>query len=116
MWVFTETGFISAVVDNPDSNMVKVRARDEESLHVLAKESGTNIIKTPNADYPYRVVISREEFTEFLIRAVEFLDYSNFKSHVHTTRGSKFAQALSKVWSTMHDVEDEGARKNSNDH
>ena len=39
------------------------------------------------------------------------IEYSNFKSEVAITRGAKFAKALSKVWSDMHDVEDKAARE-----
>jgi hypothetical protein len=38
------------------------------------------------------------------------VDYKNFKSEVADTLGYGFAVPLSKVWSAMHDVEDEKAR------
>ena len=38
------------------------------------------------------------------------MEYTNFKSQVYATRGSDFTHALSSVWSTMHEVEDESAR------
>jgi hypothetical protein len=40
------------------------------------------------------------------------IEYKNFKSEVAATRGYDFAQPLMKVWSAMHDVEDENARGN----
>ena len=110
MWVFTGTGFVSAVCDQPGSDTVKVRARDLESLKPLVNQTGTDAIKSPNADYPYRVIISKEEFGVFLAESLELMEYTNFKSQVYVTRGSDFAHALSSVWSTMHDVEDDAAR------
>jgi hypothetical protein len=36
--------------------------------------------------------------------------YKNFKSEVAATRGYEFAHPLMKVWSAMHEVEDQQAR------
>jgi hypothetical protein len=110
MWVFTESGFVSAVCGQHGSGTVKVRARDLESLQPLVDQTGSEVIKSPNADYPYRVIISKDEFGSFLAKSLELMEYTNFKSQVHATRGSDFAHALSSVWSTMHDVEDDSAR------
>lgn len=110
MWIFTESGFLSAVCDEPGSETVKVRARDLESLQILVQQTQSDVIKTPNADYPYRVIISKQEFGVFLVQSLEWMKYTNFKSQVLSTRGGDFAHALSSVWSTMHEVEDDLAR------
>jgi len=110
VWVFTETGFLSAVCTERGSNKIKVRSRDLESLQTLVAQTGSDVIKTPNADYPYRVIISKDEFGVFLAKSLELMEYTNFKSQVYVTRGSDFAHALSSVWSTMHDVEDDSSR------
>lgn len=111
MWVFTDSGFISAVCDAADKYTLKVRARDRQSLEQLATMCETQILKSPHADYPYRVIVNKDAFALFLSRNVLDMDYGNFKSQVYATRGSTFAHALSDVWSTMHDVEDSEARK-----
>ena len=110
MWIFTETGFVSAVCTWADSNEVKVRSRDHQSLEPLIAQYEVEVIKTPHADYPYRVIITKEQFGEFLISSLTLMDYTNFKSQVYATRGNEFSHALSSVWSTMHDVEDDQAR------
>jgi hypothetical protein len=110
MWIFTETGFVSAVCTSGGSNEIKVRARDHQSLQQLIDAYGAQVIKTPHADYPYRVIITKDQFGEFLIESLTLMDYTNFKSQVYVTRGSDFTHALGSVWSTMHDVEDEQAR------
>jgi hypothetical protein len=110
MWVFTETGFVSAVCPVTGSSEVKVRARDHQSLEQLIDVYGVEVIKTPHADYPYRVILSKEQFGEFLMSSLALMDYTNFKSQVYATRGSDFTHALSSVWSTMHDVEDDQSR------
>ena len=111
MWVFTESGFISAVRPSGDHNKVLVRARDAESLEVLAKMADQVIEHSPDRDYPYRIKVINEVFAIFLTNSVDFMDYTNFKSQVNSTRGSEFAAALGTVWSTMHDVEDYEARR-----
>lgn len=111
MWVFTDSGFISAVRPSGDHNNVVVRARDSESLYVLAEMAGQIIEHSPDRDYPYRITASNEVFAKFLIDTVDFMDYTNFKNQVHATRGADYAKALSSVWSTMHDVEDYEARR-----
>ena len=111
MWVFTDSGFISAVRPSGDHDNVLVRARDAESLDALAKMAGQVIEHSPERDYPYRITASNEVFAKFLTENVDFMDYTNFKNQVLATRGSYYAKALSSVWSTMHDVEDDEARR-----
>lgn len=110
MWIFTETGFVSAVQhrDNPD--YLVVRARDRQSLQVLADTCELEINSSLGSDYPYRVFISKGDFTSWMNDNIDFLEYDNFKNRVATTRGLEYAHALGSVWSTMHDVEDEEAR------
>ena len=107
MWIFTTTGFVSAVCKD---GALQVRARDRRSLTQLAKQSDTEIIATPLADYPYRIAISAEQFAKWVEHQAKSVNYKNFKSEVADTRGYGFAKALNQVWSAMHDVEDEKAR------
>ncbi len=107
MWVFTTSGFVSAVYKD---GALQVRARDRKSLLALSRETGAEIIATPIADYPYRIAITTEQFAKWVERQGNSVNYKNFKSEVADTRGYGFAKALNKVWSAMHDVEDEKAR------
>ena len=113
MWIFTTSGFISAV-SNSDGTL-KVRARDKASLKALAKTFNVEIKHTPVADYPYRVVLGHDQFAEWVDSQARAIDYNNFKSAVALMRGKGFASALSKVWSTMHQIEDSSARVTSTD-
>ena len=110
MWVFTQNGFLSAVRTAAGSNIFKVRARDRQALHDLAIFADVEIIATPLADYPYRVLVDELVFGGYLLHELAEADYTNFKSRVTVTRGSDYSKACGKVWSTMHDVEDENAR------
>ena len=107
MWVFTSSGFVSAVYKD---GALQVRARDRKSLAGLAKETGTEIIATPLADYPYRISITNEQFSTWLSQQALAIDYKNFKSEIADTRGYGFAKPLNEVWSVMHEVEDSKAR------
>ena len=108
MWLFTTTGFISAVKKN---GRLEVRARDAESLESLAQFDDLSIQCTPLADYPYRVFTTNEVFAKWVSREINALEYSNFKNEIAHARGYDFAKPLNKVWSVMHDVEDAEARK-----
>lgn len=107
MWLFTNTGFVSAVSNGTD---LMVRARDRESLEAIAESAKTEIIPTPDNDYPYRVIVTHEFFAKWVSHMVMTITYKNFKSEVAATRGYDFAQPLMKVWSAMHEVEDAEAR------
>lgn len=111
MWVFTETGFVSAVVHFDDPEMLMVRARDRKSLEGLEKSGGVKTIDTPDGDYPHRVVVSKADFQEWMVDRLEEMDYHNFKSQVAKTRGHEFAAPLHDVWDVMHDVEEDKSRK-----
>jgi hypothetical protein len=107
MWIFTPTGFVSAVYKE---GAMQVRARDKQSLASLEAKTGSPVKHTPHADYPYRLSTSISDFANWAFEQALAIDYSNFKSEVADVRGYDFAKPLNKVWSVMHEVEDEGAR------
>ena len=107
MWLFTTTGFISAVYKD---DAMQVRARDKASLEGIAKFLHCPIIHTPLSDYPYRVSTDSDDFAEWVSSQVFAIDYKNFKSEVADVRGYEFARPLNKVWDVMHAVEDKEAR------
>jgi hypothetical protein len=107
MWLFTNTGFVSAVSNGQD---LMVRSRDRESLEPLAESAKTEILSTPQNDYPYRVIVTHEIFSRWAAHMAAGINYKNFKSEVAATRGYEFAHPLMKVWNVMHEVEDLLAR------
>ncbi len=110
MWLFTETGFLSAVQKDPNKPELTVRARDLESLAALVEKYDLKVVKTPMADYPYRVEVSKEQFAEWVSSEINSLSYSNFKDQVSLIRDNKFAKLLGSVWSIMLGAEDKEAR------
>jgi hypothetical protein len=112
MWVFSETGFVSAVVDPKDSNVMVVRSRDKKSIQPLADFAGTEIIELPNRDYEYRVFVERGTFSDWVLRSISTMEYGNYKSRMYTTRGDEFTHSLSDVWSVMLNVSDKRKKIN----
>jgi hypothetical protein len=110
MWFFSETGFVSAVRKNSRPDVITVRGRDQKSLESLAELAQVEIAKSPYGDYPYRLFVAPEVFTEWVSLVAMNVDYDNFKSHVAQTRGYDYAHELSRVWSVMLDTEDADAR------
>lgn len=108
MWLFTNTGFVSVVSNGED---LMVRARDKESLMPIAESAKTELIATPQNDYPYRVIVTHEFFAKWVGHMASNITYKNFKSEVAATRGYEFAHPLMKVWSAMHEVEDLSSRR-----
>lgn len=109
MWIFTTSGFVSAV-RNPNDRTIIVRSRDRASLEPISSKFQTPIKKTPLADYPYRLFLDHEKFVKWVSDEASALDYRNFKSEVAASRGKDFARTLGQVWSTMHQVEDADSR------
>ena len=112
MWIFSPSGFVSAVKDTGEGKIV-VRARDRASLESISSRFNSPIKPTPLADYPYRVLLGHDQFVDWVSNQATEIDYRNFKSEVAITRGTEFARTLSQVWSIMHEVEDRDARERS---
>ena len=112
MWIFTTSGFVSAVRSQSDRRII-LRSRDRASLAPISRKYQAEIKQTPIADYPYRLVISADNFADWVGNEVRGINYSNFKSAVAINRNRLFAKALGEVWSVMFGVEDSKARERS---
>ena len=77
MWVFTETGFVSAVRHRSEKDKLVVRARDQKSLESLSNSVGLDIVDTPSNDYPYRVFVDDVVFAAWLHKQTVAVDYTN---------------------------------------
>ncbi len=106
MWIFTETGFISAVRKSDRPDVYTVRSRDRKSLEPLAAIAKVEIVASPLGDYPYRAFVEPAIFTEWVADQASQIEYGNFKSRVTQTRGLDFAKALNNVWVAMLKTED----------
>jgi hypothetical protein len=111
MWIFTQTGFVSAVQHRDDKNLLVVRARDRLSLEPLAEATQAEITTNAMADYPYRVIVSKDDLAAWTVDQIDDLSYPNFKNQVAVTRGKQFASRLGSVWATMLEAEDAEAHQ-----
>ncbi len=101
MWVFSETGFVSAVRKSDRPDVYTARSRDRKSLEALATKAAVETVASPLGDYPYRVFVEPAVFTEWLADQASQIEYSNFKSRVSQTRGLDYTDALHDVWVAM---------------
>ena len=105
MWIFTETGFVSAVRHHSEKDKLVVRARDKKSLESLSNSVGLDIVESPSNDYPYRVFVDDVVFAAWLYKQTMAVDYPNFKDRAHETLDEPFHGALFDVWHAMQQVE-----------
>lgn len=110
MWLFTVEGFLSVVQHRDDHDKVIVRARNRTALEAIADSLGIEIVATPTADYPYRVVISRSQMANLAAAFVNEIDYDNFKNAAHALGDARYDRALMQVWSAMYESSPAGAR------
>ncbi len=102
MWVFTEIGFFSAVVDAIDEDQIIVRARVRTDLERLAEKLiYAKIQDTPGSDYPHRIRVSRDLWARYLHDAVYAMDYPNFKDQVAKTLGDDRESLYHHVWDLL---------------
>lgn len=108
MWIFTEIGFFSVVRGDDEDGVptVMVRARVRDDLVSLLECYGDELEPEPilewsGRDYPYRVIMARDEWAQILLALGMELDYPNFKNRVAQVSGAMRAQAYGAVWSVM---------------
>lgn len=131
IWLFTEDGFYSVVTyertrdhgrlhesrpelaDDPimDGQILLVRTRDDDDMKRLVAKFAVPIRyrATPNADYPFKMLLAREEWARYLSEAARDMDYLSFKDRVTKTIGRDRHDVYMSVWSIMHRLRDSAA-------
>lgn len=108
MWVFTQKGFLSAVIDGQKKGNMLVRFRDlnHAAAFIDAAYKGEagrrcQIRETPRpADYRWKASMPLERFIAGLSNTAEAIDYRNFKGRCQTTRAYDHND-LHDVWEVM---------------
>ncbi|HYG67159.1 MAG TPA: hypothetical protein VD838_05845 [Anaeromyxobacteraceae bacterium] len=101
MWVFLNDAMISIVADRDDSEKLLVRARVKGDIErAFAGTRGPRIRarKTPQADYLFRATVTRSRLAAAMLRAVDRIDYDNFKASV---QAQDRHDAYLDVWGAM---------------
>lgn len=78
MWIFTKYGLLSVVADKGNNDNLLVRAR--QSHHIRRILPNHHPKYTPNADYHWRVSISRSQFSALMAELIGEISYPNFKN------------------------------------
>jgi hypothetical protein len=116
MWVLTPEGFFSAVahLDNPELVVVRSRvlADSEKLAERVTQWRRTNkagrrvkVEAYRGSDYPWRVIITKHEWTRFLAAQVDDVTYTNFKNEVTKRQGAARHDIYARVWSVLLSLE-----------
>lgn len=108
MWIFLTVGFMSTVAHRTDPRLVVVRAREPAPLLHLSRRlvelgrSEPRQITMTTTDYPFRVLISREAWADFLAHEAMTITATNFKAATEDQRGhDRYTDALHAVWRVL---------------
>ena len=100
MWIASTSGFFSIVQHREFPDQVFVRARVKKDLENLFDPE--RISHTPEADYHWRVMISKAEASEIFLRQFQKINYPNFKNEVAKIPSQKDKLlAYHDIWSVM---------------
>jgi hypothetical protein len=84
MWMMTKDGFFSTVQKPGQTDEVTVRSRVKQDLLNLLDRLNheAEILEGAGTDYPYRIVVKKMVWVDYVSRMAENLDYENFKNTV----------------------------------
>ena len=108
MWIAFKDGFISVVQHRELPNCLLVRARCMAHIDAVrnlyrAKQLPVpDVVKSPRADYPYRLYVNKQDFASIVNELVMSIEYDNFKSAVGSTvkqgDDASYLDFLHSVW------------------
>ena len=105
MWLMTTRGFYSAVQHRDDPDRLLVRARCEADIRARGDLVAGEPVLLHDADYAWRVEVSRAEWAAALRVLAAEITYPNFKSAVVD---DAHHQAYMRVWGVMRALDDRG--------
>ncbi|MCL2101982.1 MAG: hypothetical protein FWH22_09760 [Fibromonadales bacterium] len=98
MWLFTKNSFISIVQHREQPDNLCVRARNRKHLARLFPAMTDSIQETPDADYRFRLVVSKTEMAQVISDyIIHDLQYDNFKA-AQEKGESAWSGFLHDVW------------------
>lgn len=107
MWVLTTTGFYSAVASDESERDVVVRARHRGDLTTLNSRlraldhQPAQVLAYAHSDYPWRIVIAKTAWGDFLADEAKRIDYRNFKNEVTRRSGQARHDIYSRIWGVL---------------
>ena len=103
MWLMTTRGFYSVVEHRDDADRLLVRARCQADIAALANLVSGEPVRLEDADYAWRVEVTRDEWQAAMQVLVGEITYPNFKSAVGDP---EHRDAYMKVWGVMLALDD----------
>lgn len=108
MWIMTQHGFYSIVASKEQKGFL-IRSRlleDLENAIDIIGDEELNVRKTPQADYRFRLLVSKEQLNRFMNHVVSHIDYPNFKERIQKKADQKGkSDAYMEVWATMYQLQ-----------
>jgi vacuolar-type H+-ATPase subunit C/Vma6 len=105
MWLFRPHGFYSITRSRTEPDKTQVRARTRcylENLQTLTSNAAP-ILKTLNADYRWRIIISPGESERLVTLLTRDIDYPNFKASVAMRPDQKHREHdYHRIWELHH--------------
>ena len=103
MWLFTDIGFFSVVVDASNPDLLVVRSRSAKDIDRLRSKHFPKAIykATPDRDYPHRIFVLRMEMAVAMSKMVLDMVATNFKDRVKDVDGYGRSGLYGQVWMTM---------------
>jgi hypothetical protein len=108
VWVFLNNAFLSVVQceGEREQNWLMIRARLRGDIQTIFPSA--KVTSNSARDYRWRAKVRRDEFAAAMRRAVEAIDYPNFKASV---RDHQRHDTYLRVWGVMKNAQDEQARR-----
>jgi len=103
MWITLNDAFVSVVAHRDKPDILLVRARFEGDLHRLFPEYAGQVMRTPSADYLFRVEVPRTVVALVIAEKLGAIDYPNFKNSV---REHWRHDVYSRVWGVFYGAQD----------
>ena len=97
MWIMLSDAFISIVAKDCGPDELLVRARRAGDIRKVFGKA-VKVTRYTKSDYLYRAVVPKHDVMGALARAVEQIDYPNFKDSV---KDDKLHGAYLRVWTAM---------------
>lgn len=109
MWVYTVDGHFSAVQTSAKPGHLMVRARSRGDIQRFQARfcPKATVVKTPVADYLYRVVVPEAVWVTAVMVWAGEIDYENFKAEVLEVRGKLRFLEFSRVHDAAADMKPE---------
>lgn len=110
MWLFSTKGFYSVVQVEGAKDMFLLRARARQDIaNLFPTIKKRRIIEkgSRNADYRFRIQITKEDLKKITASIIDELDYTNFKRKISTCNEQRDKmEAYNEIWFAMYSFQE----------